>query len=200
MKNILVAIFVVGFSVLNAQNFKPYQFYNKKGKAVKAEKMIKNLADYDVVFFGEFHNNSIVHWLQLKVTQALYEKKNKEITLGAEMFERDNQPQINQYLAGKIDAKNLKDSVRLWNNYNTDYQPLLNFAKDKNLNFIATNVPRKYASQTAKEGLESLNKLSQNEKNDGRPRRRNQSNEFYFCTSYKRCYNGRIYHAKFTAG
>lgn len=164
MKNILVAIFVVGFSVLNAQNFKPYQFYNKKGKAVKAEKMIKNLADYDVVFFGEFHNNSIVHWLQLKVTQAIYEKKNKEITLGAEMFERDNQPQINQYLAGKIDAKNLKDSVRLWNNYNTDYQPLLNFAKDKNLNFIATNVPRKYASQTAKEGLESLNKLSQKEK------------------------------------
>lgn len=164
MKNIFIAILILGFSVFKAQNFKPYQFYNQKGKAVKTEKLVKQLADYDVVFFGELHNNSIVHWLQLKVTEALYEKKNKQITLGAEMFERDNQIQLNKYLAGKIEAKNLKDSVRLWNNYTTDYKPLVDFAKDKNLNFIATNIPRRYASQTAKEGLESLNKLSEKEK------------------------------------
>ncbi|MFC7348231.1 ChaN family lipoprotein [Chryseobacterium zhengzhouense] len=164
MKNILIAILVLTFSVFNAQDFKPYQFYNQKGRAVKTEKLVKQLADYDVVFFGELHNNSIIHWLQLKVTEALYEKKNKQITLGAEMFERDNQVQLNKYLSGKIDAKNLKDSVRLWNNYTTDYKPLVDFAKDKNLNFIATNIPRKYASQTAKEGLESLNKLSEKEK------------------------------------
>lgn len=164
MKNIFTAILVFCLSVINAQDFKPYQFYNRKGKAVKTEKLVKELAEYDVVFFGELHNNSIIHWLQLKVTEGLYAVKNKQITLGAEMFERDNQAQLNKYLAGKIDAKNLKDSVRLWSNYATDYKPLVDFAKEKNLHFIATNVPRKYASQTAKEGIESLNTLSEKEK------------------------------------
>lgn len=164
MKNILIAILLTGFCSLHAQNLKAYQFYDQKGKEVKTEKLVKELADYDVVFFGENHNSSINHWLQLKITEALYEKKNGQLILGAEMFERDNQSQLNQYLSGKFDAKTLKDSARLWNNYATDYKPLVDFAKNKKLNFIATNIPRRYASQTAKEGLESLNKLTEKEK------------------------------------
>ncbi|PWN66374.1 ChaN family lipoprotein [Chryseobacterium oncorhynchi] len=164
MKNILIAILLTGFCSLHAQNLKAYQFYDQKGKEIKTEKLVKELADYDVVFFGENHNSSINHWLQLKITEALYEKKNGQLILGAEMFERDNQSQLNQYLSGKFDAKTLKDSARLWNNYATDYKPLVDFAKNKKLNFIATNIPRRYASQTAKEGLESLNKLTEKEK------------------------------------
>jgi uncharacterized iron-regulated protein len=61
-----------------------------------------------VVFFGENHNNSINHWLQLKITEALYVQKKGQLMLGAEMFERDNQSQLNQYVSGKIDAKTLK--------------------------------------------------------------------------------------------
>ncbi|KYH07995.1 iron-regulated protein [Chryseobacterium cucumeris] len=164
MKNIFIAILLAGFCALKAQDLKAYQFYDKKGKEVKTEKLVKELADYDVVFFGENHNSSINHWLQLKITEALFVKKNGQLILGAEMFERDNQAQLDQYLNGKFDAKTLKDSARLWNNYATDYKPLVDFAKDKKLNFIATNIPRRYASQTAKEGLESLNKLSEKEK------------------------------------
>lgn len=164
MKNTFIILLLLGFSVLKAQNIKPYQFYDKKGKEIKTEKLVKELADYDIVFFGENHNSSINHWLQLKISEALFAKKNGKLILGAEMFERDNQSQLDNYLSGKFDAKTLKDSARLWNNYATDYQPLVDFAKDKKLKFIATNVPRRYASQTAKEGLESLNKLGQKDK------------------------------------
>ena len=164
MKNIFSTLFLMLFCAVNAQDFKAYQFYDKKGREIKPEKVAKELAEYDVVFFGENHNNSINHWLQLKITEAVYVQKNGQIILGAEMFERDNQPQLDQYLSGKIDAKTFKDSARLWNNYATDYKPLVDFAKDKKLKFIATNIPRKYASQTAKEGLASLNNLSEKEK------------------------------------
>jgi len=164
MKNIFITIILAGFCSLHAQNFKTYQFYDKKGKEIKTEKLVKELAEYDVVFFGENHNSSINHWLQLKITEALHKKKNGQIILGAEMFERDNQAQLNQYIEGKFDAKTLKDSARLWNNFATDYKPLVDFAKDKKLKFIATNIPRKYASKTAKEGLESLNNLPEKEK------------------------------------
>ena len=103
MKNIFTALFISMFCSFQAQQFKAYQFYDKKGKSVKPEKLIRQLADYDVVFFGENHNNSINHWLQLKVTEGLYTQKNGQLILGAEMLERDNQPQLNQYLNGKID-------------------------------------------------------------------------------------------------
>lgn len=164
MKNIFLSIFLAGFYTLKAQNYKAYQFYDQKGKEIKTDKLVRELAKYDVVFFGENHNNSINHWLQLKITEALYEKKNGQLILGAEMFERDNQAQLNQYLEGKIDAKTLKDSARLWNNFSTDYKPLVDFAKNKKLKFIATNIPRRYASQTAKEGIESLNALPEKDK------------------------------------
>ncbi len=164
MKNILITILFVAFCSLHAQDFKAYRFYTGKGKEIKTDKLIRELADYDVVFFGENHNSSINHWLQLKITEGLYQKKNGQLILGAEMFERDNQPQLNQYLNGNFDAKKLKDSARLWNNFPTDYKPLVDFAKAKKLNFIATNVPRRYASQTAKEGLQSLNSLPEKDK------------------------------------
>lgn len=164
MKKYFLLLVTFSFMVLKSQELKAFQFYDNKSNKINTEKLVKNLSDYDVVLFGEYHNNSIIHWLELKLTEELYKQKNGKIILGAEMFERDNQPQLNQYLNGKISAKNLKDSVRLWNNYETDYKPLVDFAKEKNISFIATNIPRIYASKVAKEGLESLKILPENEK------------------------------------
>ena len=61
----------MSFTLIKAQNFDAYQLYDKKAKVIKPEKMIKELAAYDVVLFGENHNSSINHWLQLKVTEGL---------------------------------------------------------------------------------------------------------------------------------
>ena len=50
-------------------------------------------------------------------------------------------------------------------NYNTDYKPLVDYAKSNNLPFIATNIPRKYASKVYKEGgFDALNSLDNSEK------------------------------------
>lgn len=164
MKNLVLFILTFSLNVFSAQDFRSYQFFDKKSKAVSPEKVIKKLADYDVVFIGEHHDNSINHWLEKKITEALFNQKKGQVILGAEMFERDNQKVLDSYLAGKIDPKVLKDSVRLWKNYETDYRPLVDFAKEHKLKFIATNVPRKYASQTSKSGIEGLNQLPENEK------------------------------------
>lgn len=163
-KYIFLSVFMLQLSIGMAQDAKPYQFYNKKGRTVNFKKVVNSLATYDVVFFGEHHNNAIHHWLQLRLTQELYKKKNGQLILGAEMFERDNQSQLDDYLSGKLDEKSLKDSMRLWNNFKTDYKPLVDFAKDEHLRFIATNIPRRYASIVAKKGLDSLNTVAAAEK------------------------------------
>lgn len=115
-----------------------------------------------MLLFGEEHNSAIAHWLQLAVTKDMM--KERKLTLGAEMFEADNQQVINDYLKGNINEKQLDSLARLWPNFKTDYKPLLDFAKENGLTFVASNVPRKYAAMVYKGGFEKLDSLSADEK------------------------------------
>ena len=151
-------------SSLIGQNLIPYSIFNSNGKKVKAKKLLKSLLKSDVVFFGELHNNSIAHFLQLKLLQEIDEQT--DVIIGAEMFESDNQKALNAYLSNKINQTQLDSIARLWPNYSTDYKRLVDYAKLNNLPFIATNIPRKYASKVYREGgFEALNGLDTLEKN-----------------------------------
>ncbi len=163
MKKCFTVVAILFFQCLLFAQQKPaYVLYNAKGKKVSYKKMIKQLVKKDIVLFGEFHNNPISHWLELSVAKDLAEKRN--LTFGAEMFEADNQQALNDYLSGKINAKGLDSLARLWSNYKTDYAPIVNFAKEKNAAFVATNIPRRYASMVSKKGFGSLDTLSALEK------------------------------------
>jgi uncharacterized iron-regulated protein len=144
------------------QDKQAYEIFDAKGTKTSYEKIIKTALKNKIVLFGEYHNNPIVHWLQYEFTKDLFAKKG--LVLGAEMFETDNQNQLNDYLSGKINQKVLDSTARLWKNYKTDYKPLVDFAKDKKVSFIATNIPRKYASMVYKKGLEELQTISFEEK------------------------------------
>ena len=161
-KFLLLTAFVLSHLVSNTQDKSPYVLYNAKGKKLSYKKMIKVLKEKDIVLFGEYHNNAIVHWLQLEVTKDL--KQSRNLVLGAEMFEADNQEPLDLYLQGKLSAKGLDSNARLWKNYPTDYAPLVNFAKQNKLAFAATNIPRKFASLVSKGGFEKLDSLSTKEK------------------------------------
>ena len=156
MKTYIIAVLIFISLSVQAQVLPAYHIYNQKGKPSDFGKMVKELGKYDIVLFGEYHNSSIVHWLQLKTTEKLYQQSGANLQLGAEMFERDNQEAINRYLAGESDDKKLAEEARLWKNHTTDYKPLLDFAKKNKLQMVATNVPRRYASTVAKKGQDSL--------------------------------------------
>ena len=163
MRKLIVFLLFVSFSSLMFSQNKPaYKLYNAKGNKVSYKSMIKKMKKSDVVLFGEHHNNPIVHWLQYETTIDL--SKHRKLTLGAEMFEADNQSQLNDYLNGKINQKAFDTVARLWKNYPTDYKPLVDFAKEKNLKFVAANIPRRYASKVFRGGFEALYTLSKEEK------------------------------------
>jgi len=157
----LIAVFIVS-AFGQAQDKMPYKLFDKSGKATSYDKLVKAGANAEVVFFGEHHDNSVIHWLELELTKDLAEKKT--LVLGAEMIEADNQKQLDQYLKGEIDQKVFDTTARLWKNHPTDYKPLVDFAKEKHFSFIATNVPRRYASKVYKGGFEAMNDLSAEEK------------------------------------
>lgn len=147
----------IGFLSLSFSQDKPaYRIYNSSGKQVKYTKMILEITDVDVICFGELHNDPIAHWLQLEVTKDLYEVKNDKLILGAEMFESDNQLILDEYLSGIISENRFEAEARLWSNYQTDYKPLVEFARKQDIPFIATNIPRRYANVVFSNGFDGL--------------------------------------------
>jgi uncharacterized iron-regulated protein len=161
MKTATTILIIAFLSLISFRSDKPaYLLYTSDGKNVKYQKMIETISSADVVFFGELHDNPIAHWLEYEVTADLYEIVADRLILGAEMFEADNQLLLDEYLSSAYEADKFEAEVKLWKNYKTDYKPLLGFARENNLPFIATNIPRRYASMVSRKGLEVLDSLS----------------------------------------
>jgi uncharacterized iron-regulated protein len=160
MRFLLSLILVCNLGPAFAQDKPAYRIFTADGKTSSYEKLQKAADKAEVVFFGELHNNPISHWLQLELCHDLEKSTGGKLTLGAEMFERDNQAMLDEYLNGQANTKNFEESARLWDNYATDYKPLVEFAKAKKLRFIATNIPRRYANMVYRNGLPSLDALS----------------------------------------
>jgi hypothetical protein len=157
----LLILLLSGFTALATMAQKPaYKLFLENGKKVKYEKMAKTAADADIVLFGEYHTNPISHWLQLELTNDLFEARGEALILGAEMFEADNQLIMDEYLAGQITEAKFEEEARLWKNYSTDYKPLVLIAKENGLPFVASNIPRRYANMVFKKGVISLDSLS----------------------------------------
>jgi uncharacterized iron-regulated protein len=138
---------------------KAYQLFDSKGKETTYEKMLNEAKQADIILFGELHNNPLCHWLEFELTKDLYDVKKNNLILSAEMFESDDQIAINEYLSSKLSDKTFKDEVKLWSNYSNDYKPLMDFAKTNHLNFVAANIPRRYANLVYNKGIEKLDSI-----------------------------------------
>ncbi|HEY0749768.1 MAG TPA: ChaN family lipoprotein, partial [Chitinophagaceae bacterium] len=161
-KSLLLSLLFISCISVTAQHKPAYVLYDAKGKKVSYDKMLKEVVKHDILLIGEFHNNPISHWMQLEITRDA--KAHRNLVLGAEMFEQDNQEALDMYLQGKLSAKGLDSNARLWRNYKTDYAPLVDFAKQHNIAFAATNIPRRYASMVSRGGFAVLDTLSEKEK------------------------------------
>ncbi|NQV52132.1 MAG: ChaN family lipoprotein [Flavobacteriales bacterium] len=151
-------ILIICYHSASGQKDMPaYRIYDAKGKQMDFKEVLNRSVDQDVVLFGELHNNPIDHWLQLELMRALSEEG--DVSVGAEMFEMDDQIVLNEYLADRIKLDHLKKEAKLWPNYDTDYAPLVELAKAQGIPFIATNVPRRYASLVSREGQSALIEL-----------------------------------------
>lgn len=158
---LLIILFVS--SSVNAQVKQPYSLFDDKGKSVSYEKLLKACLKSDVVFFGELHNNTLNHWLELQILKDLH-KERGNIAIGMEMFEADDQLVLNEYLSKLIDEKQFLAEAKFWDNYKSDYRPLIEYAKANSISVVATNVPRRYANVVYKKGLKALDSLSQETK------------------------------------
>ncbi len=159
---LLLSFICLHMTVSFSQHKAAYQLFASDSTTIDYGTMLDSLSKADIILFGELHNNPIVHWLQLELVYDL--DTVAEVILGLEMIERDNNDVFQDYLRDSITHEQLDSAARLWNNYVTDYKPIIDSAKTMGIPVIGTNVPRRYASQVYAKGLTSLDTLSENEK------------------------------------
>jgi uncharacterized iron-regulated protein len=153
---ILFVVSLQSYAQITEKNYKIYSV--QAGKEVKLSDIAEDMKDYDVLFYGEEHNDSVTHFLESKMLEELYFKYNSSVTLSMEMFERDVQVVMNEYLKDLVREKNFRKDARVWSNYK-DYRPMVEFAKTNKLDVVCANAPGRYASLTSRKGQTVLLQL-----------------------------------------
>lgn len=126
------------------------------GKELNAAQLAKRLQKYDVVFFGEFHDQGEIHAAEAELLQAMHKLQGEKLALSMEMFEADNQDKLDKFLADDLSEEDFLAASRPWPRYKTDYAPLVNFAKEQKMPVIAANVPRFLAAHVAKNNASTV--------------------------------------------
>jgi uncharacterized iron-regulated protein len=142
----------------------PQRVYESSaGAFVDFEMMLASLAKADVAFVGEQHDDPATHRLERAVLEGLA-RRRRPVLVALEMFERDVQTVLDEYLSGRLAEFAFLRQARPWPRYETDYRPLVELAKHRAWPVIAANVPRRFASAVGKSGLDAVRELSAEER------------------------------------
>jgi uncharacterized iron-regulated protein len=141
---------------LSDKNYRVYSV--KQNKEVTLDDIISDMQNYNVLFYGEEHNDSVTHYLEKTVFEKMAAKYGDKATLSMEMFDRDVQPVMNEYLKGFIREKNFTKDARVWGNYR-DYKPMVELAKEKKLDVVCANAPGRYTNLAGRKGQGALKDL-----------------------------------------
>ena len=76
-----------------------------------------------------------------------------------EMFERDVQDVVDDYVDGRIDETAFLGSARPWKNYTEHYRPLIELARERGRDVIAANAPQNLVSRVGVEGPQANDSL-----------------------------------------
>ena len=128
------------------------------GAASTLDAAAQALAEADVVFCGEQHDDRNAHALERALLEKLY-AQNPRLTLSLEMFERDVQGVLDEYLHGYITETHFLQSSRPWPNYKEDYRPLIEFCREHKIPVVAANAPRRYVNIVSRKGQTALAEL-----------------------------------------
>ena len=162
LKKIIIFMFIVFAVIISSEEMHGHHQHEfiletKTGSMICENRLIARLLDYDIIFFGEQHDDSFTH-----IKEAfLYEQmcKLSDYALMLEMFERDVQDILNDYIEGDITKPEFLERSRPWSNFSSDYEPAVNIAIANKMPIIAANVPRYIAALVSRFGLSILDTL-----------------------------------------
>jgi uncharacterized iron-regulated protein len=141
-------------------SYTPHRVFDTKHKNfIDFETLVSRLSAADLVFVGEQHDDPATHRMELAILEGIARRRDSVI-VALEMFERDVQPLLDDYLAGRRSEAELLAGSRPWKNYAGDYRPLVELARARGWPVTASNLPRPLASLVSRSGLPVLDTLT----------------------------------------
>lgn len=144
-------------------SFYDYKLYSPSGEPVLITNLTPELQQADVILIGEWHTHAGIHRFQTDILKQLAAGE-RPIALSMEQITRDKQGVLNEYLQGHIGEQYFIKQSSAWPNYESDYRPLIEFAKRSEIPVIAANAPKKIVRCIGRQGVNYLNKLDTSER------------------------------------
>ncbi len=139
-------------------------FDTAEGSEIPLAALGQRLHGRDAVFLGETHLDETTHRLEAYLLADLLERTHGKLVLAMEMFERDVQPVLDDYLSGRISEQEFLEASRPWRNYRTGYRALIELAKAHGIPVVASNLPRPLRRKLAMQGEPGMDLLSPQER------------------------------------
>ena len=120
--------------------------------------VIAQLADKRVVFIGEIHDRYDHHLNQLEIIRGLH-KFHPDLAIGVEYFPQQFQPQVDDYITGRITEDQFLRAVDYYRTWGYDYRlyaPVFRFAREQRIAVRALNIPGSIVSAVYKVGIKGL--------------------------------------------
>ena len=126
--------------------------------------LVARSLEVDVVVIGEEHDDANAHALQAALVADLLAIDDRS-AVSLEMLERNEQADVDAWLADEIDTGTLVDRTgsESWRGWDDYYQPVLDAAKSAGVPVIAANAPRSYVRRARLEGYDVLRALPDDE-------------------------------------
>ncbi|MCP4993823.1 MAG: PDZ domain-containing protein [Gammaproteobacteria bacterium] len=120
--------------------------------------IIPKLATKRVLYVGETHDRYEHHLNQLEIIKRLYQK-SPEMAIGMEFFQQPFQSVLDDYIAGRIDDRELLKRSEWFDRWRYDYrlyQPIFQFARERGIPMIALNLSKEIIGRISEVGIEGL--------------------------------------------
>jgi len=129
-------------------------------RTVTISDVIEKVSNKSIVYVGESHTSFEHHRVQLEIIKELH-RKNKNIAIAMEMFQKPFQKVLDDYITGIIDEKSFLKKSEYFKRWGFDYnlyREILLYAREYKIPVIALNVSREIVSKVSKGGIYSLRK------------------------------------------
>ena len=144
-----------------------FAVYDRAGRRVSLDEVVAAAGRAEVLLVGEEHDDMVAHALEAELYRraidaygAVRGVPGRAIVLSLEMFERDVQYILDEYLHGLVTEDHFLRSARPWDDYEARYRALVESARAHEQPVVAANAPRRYVNRVTREGPESLAALS----------------------------------------
>ena len=157
MRRYLVFSLLLLILPINAKADEPFYILNVSNKKiVSIKKLVDELYDIDVVILGEIHNEKVHHEFQLRFIEE-FSKRKKYIAIALEMFRRENQKVLDDWVFGRISLNDfIKNYYENWTFPWSLYSSIFFHAKEHNIPLLGVNIPKEITQKVAEKGFLSL--------------------------------------------